>query len=644
MSAHHFNGSKMANSLRQSCLTAERNAGDLQRNSMLWLSVLGGLAAKHSSFGFGSNNPRIEDLRLLEPAYLSAIGFLISAAVYPKLDEQALESAVHELLGRKARTIERNGYADDPLVASGLMLVADHLKSSELRRSIAQATNGIRIACPFTGLCIAVAAPELDMSVASEGNLIATLAAAVIGRRIERLQSKRVFSIIANPDVDREFIERISNSRFHASDDLETMGVLGALEILMAESRWLQPVAGLQAAHDPSEKSAMRGYSSATATAGEMQRASLVDDLRRDIAERRITVVVGAGVSIAATSGGNQPAVASWRGLLESGVSECVKIAGQSEAWANRVREELASGDLDDMVIASEKICRKLGAPSGKNYARWLRETLGSLRMLRDEVPTALRDLDIPLLSTNYDDILKEVTSFPPVTWRDPARIERIIGREEQGIVHLHGHWEQPETVILGMRTPEPEVLNELALSMRRAIGAAQSMLFVGFGRQLDASNIADVLRFPRDAIMASPHRHYQLLRQSDICRTTRPADDLILAVSYGQDYSDLAPFLRSLVIRTRPVSVSKPRVAQRGSILKTREEPKLADVRLMLDQALKSDTDLDSFCIDYFKKTVYDRFTNGMERGAKINLLLVHAEPNEIVSALRNCNNMQRE
>ena len=56
--------------------------------------------------------------------------------------------------------------------------------------------------------------------------------------------------------------------------------------------------------------------------------------------------------------------------------------------------------------------------------------------------------------------------------------------------------------------------------------------------------------------------------------------------------------------------------------------------LRDQLAGALRTDQDLDAFCLDCFRD-VYDRFTAGMDRTGKINLLLALAEPEEITRCL---------
>ena len=62
---------------------------------------------------------------------------------------------------------------------------------------------------------------------------------------------------------------------------------------------------------------------------------SLLNDLKSHIARRDVMVIVGAGVSIGATK---KDPVASWIGLLESGVDRCLEVAQPlDDGWEQRV-------------------------------------------------------------------------------------------------------------------------------------------------------------------------------------------------------------------------------------------------------------------------------------------------------------------
>jgi hypothetical protein len=83
------------------------------------------------------------------------------------------------------------------------------------------------------------------------------------------------------------------------------------------------------------------------------------------------------------------------------------------------------------MLSAAEKISRKLGAPDGGEYRRWLRETIRELKAEHRDVLEALRDLKVALATTNYDGLIEEVTKLPAVTWMDGAKVERVVRGDE---------------------------------------------------------------------------------------------------------------------------------------------------------------------------------------------------------------------
>src|SRR4051794_12430388 len=102
-----------------------------------------------------------------------------------------------------------------------------------------------------------------------------------------------------------------------------------------------------------------------------------VDELRQKILKRGAVVVLGAGVTAGATDG---DPVATWTGLLNHGVTYCEQnIRGLSPGWAERVRADITSGDSDDLIVAAEKITRKLSTPG--DLADWLQRSIGELRL-----------------------------------------------------------------------------------------------------------------------------------------------------------------------------------------------------------------------------------------------------------------------
>jgi SIR2-like domain len=243
----------------------------------------------------------------------------------------------------------------------------------------------------------------------------------------------------------------------------------------------------------------------------------LLEDLQREINAGSVIAIVGVGVSVAATN--NKPA-ASWRGLLHHGVDHCHELkslTGVDEKWVKRVHEEIDSGDLDDMLSVAEKISRKLGAPDGGEYRRWLREKIRVLKAERRDVLEALRDLKVALATTNYDGLIEEVTNLPAVTWMDGAKVERVVRGDEPGVVHLHGYWDRPESVVLGIRSYERILGDAHAQTMQQAIRSVKTLLFVGCREGLLDPNFGALLKWSAKVFAGSEYRHFLLTRESEV-------------------------------------------------------------------------------------------------------------------------------
>jgi hypothetical protein len=279
--------------------------------------------------------------------------------------------------------------------------------------------------------------------------------------------------------------------------------------------------------------------------------SGLFDDLRAHVAQGDVLVIAGAGISVGAT---RKNPLASWTGLLEQGVDRCREVAtGLPPDWGERLRAEIRSTDLDDLLSAAEKISRKLGAPKGGEYKRWLRETVGSLKATDRSVLEALRDLQLPLATTNYDGLLEDVTQWPAFTWRQSADVERVLRGHDQGVLHLHGRWRDSESVILGIRSYEQIVDDEHAQAVLRAARTVKTLLFVGFGLGLRDPNFHALFEWTCRVFGSSEYRHYRLALEQEVVELQKQhsSAERIFVLSYGRRHADLAGFLRQLMPAT---------------------------------------------------------------------------------------------
>jgi hypothetical protein len=281
------------------------------------------------------------------------------------------------------------------------------------------------------------------------------------------------------------------------------------------------------------------------------------DDLRAQIARRQAVAVVGAGVSLTVTE--HDP-VASWLGLLKNGVKRCEEVVHDlPHGWGERTRADIDSGDIDDLLCAAEKITRKLTSHGGE-YRRWLKDTVGGLTVRSGEVVEALKALRVPLVTTNYDGLLEEVTGFDPVTWKDPTRVQQILREDpdEAGIVHLHGYWRDPKSVVLGVSSYEAVVGDAGSQAMLQALAYAKSFVFIGFGGGLGDPNFDALRRWMGHVLSDSRYRHFRLVRRTEVAATASQHDpsEQIVTIPYGENYEELVPFLHSLL--EKPLSAPK--------------------------------------------------------------------------------------
>jgi hypothetical protein len=273
--------------------------------------------------------------------------------------------------------------------------------------------------------------------------------------------------------------------------------------------------------------------------------ATLVQ-LRERVKQKQVLAIIGAGVSIAAT---DKDSRASWTGLLENGITFCLDWAKQTQDWAKRVGDEIKSGDIDDLLSAATKISAKLGYPGGGDWSRWLRESVGALHATQRDAISALACLGIPLATTNYDGLIEEVTKLRPVTWKDRKVVERVIRGDEERVIHLHGYWEDSESVVLGIKSYDQLLGDKHAQAQLRALLFTRTFLFVGCGAGMHDPNFGALLRWAREVFSGSEYSHYRLALKSEIHELEQEHhDDKIIVEAFGEKHEELGAFLRGLV------------------------------------------------------------------------------------------------
>jgi SIR2-like domain len=281
-----------------------------------------------------------------------------------------------------------------------------------------------------------------------------------------------------------------------------------------------------------------------------------LDVLRSAIEKSQALILVGAGVSIGATRGQvvkvgrkNFP-LASWTGLLHHGVTHCEQWvkADLPRGWSKAVRAEISVGDCGSLIGAGTKIEEKLKAPEGR-YITWLQSTVGVLKIVDDSVLAAiakLATLGLPIATTNYDRLLETITGQPAVNWTQRHKVQPILRGDAKGIIHLHGDWDDPKSIVLGHRTYAVVERDQNAQAILREIFSSRTVLLVGFGGGLSDPNFGPLLKWVAEAFASSTYPHFLLCLEKDLksLKLAHPIQPL----DYGKTHADLAPLLRSLV------------------------------------------------------------------------------------------------
>src|SRR5271165_4016385 len=251
--------------------------------------------------------------------------------------------------------------------------------------------------------------------------------------------------------------------------------------------------------------------------------ASAVNAIRNELSNGQLVLVLGAGLSAAATKGNP---LSMWQGLVNNAIDRCVELGSRDQPWADRAKADAASPYDDDLIAAAEKATSGMGGRTGPNYRRWLRETAGSLH-IND---TALTDVikryasrGSLIATTNYDDIPAEATGWPVVTWRDNTMIQRVYRGDDQAIIHVHGHWNDPVSVVFGSSSYADVLGDQHAAEFLRMMVWGKTAVFCGFGAGLRDPNFTAQLaaQLPGKRICALPTRAQ---RRSHDSRSRAPA------------------------------------------------------------------------------------------------------------------------
>lgn len=282
-----------------------------------------------------------------------------------------------------------------------------------------------------------------------------------------------------------------------------------------------------------------------------------IDRIKLQIANGNCLFVVGAGLTIYSTS--NSPC-ASWVGLLRNGVDRIKSLISDNSEhpkWDSLYESNVAVGTIGFLNLA-DTIFDYL---SKKNeFARWLADSIGTLPLTRRDLIESLVSLNTHVLSTNYDVLIEKTTGMPTLTV-DFAKsvLEAISPSSQKSVVHLHGVYDRPDKVVFSRAQYARHINNQITQVVERAISLSKTLVFIGVGDGVRDPHFEELINWIGTHGTETDSRQYILLTNPEMANFVTPTG--LVAVPYGEGYSQLPEFLRKL----QPFSNLKSRRRQLG-------------------------------------------------------------------------------
>ncbi len=266
-------------------------------------------------------------------------------------------------------------------------------------------------------------------------------------------------------------------------------------------------------------------------------RSDAISKLIESARAGELVAVIGTGVSIGLTN--NTIPALSWKGLILNGFAYGVKKGKITPKQDIDWKAQLDSSDLDELLGAAEFMGRKLDAPHGDLYARWLESVFKPVKPTNKKMANAIlgiHNATIPLCTLNYDPLLERVTGLPAVNLTEVAKVTEWMRRQTPGILHLYGNWEAPSTCILGIRDYERTLQSDIRDLLQRSLGTFRRLLFIGCGETFGDPNFSALIKWLRAKMVTAAPEHYALVTDDEVA--TRHADrtwhGFVEPVSYG--------------------------------------------------------------------------------------------------------------
>lgn len=279
---------------------------------------------------------------------------------------------------------------------------------------------------------------------------------------------------------------------------------------------------------------------------------SHADHLRKLLLKNpeRVVPVVGAGVSKATVG------ASGWAQVIRSGLLYVEETGAYPPGEIEGVRTLLDDPSAASLVQAGERF-KDLLTGRGRSldaFANWLQREFGFQQsdVTDPRLIRSIHSLRCPLLATtNYDKLLSILSTefLEPVTWRSSHQMLLAV-RDGGRILHLHGVWDEPESIVLSGSDYDQAIANDAYRVVLHDLWLNRTLLFIGCSvNGLEDPDFLTLLKRMKATFRVQTHQHFALMRtesftQDDVARFL--FDWSIQIIGYTEHH-DLPAWLESI-------------------------------------------------------------------------------------------------
>lgn len=283
------------------------------------------------------------------------------------------------------------------------------------------------------------------------------------------------------------------------------------------------------------------------------KRDELLDSMRAQ--PSRLVVVTGTGVTLASVGfPGPGTEVAGWHGLLTDGLNRCKRLNLIDAEDASILAHLLTAKKCEWFIHAAEKIHECLANNINEREA-WMKDSVGSLKVKDPRLIKAILALGGLVSTLNYDDTIYQVSKRTPLHWQQQKEINRRLRSYASDFtLHLHGVYDDVNSIVLDRSSYQKISTDTKMQGLLQGFARDKTLLFIGCRNTFLDPNLQTLLTWAKMGLVGLDLRHFILCRaseESDIVNELRP-HGYVTPLVYGDDHSDLAPFLEQLATDAR--------------------------------------------------------------------------------------------